>query len=147
MRIHAKWIDDMTIAEAVNLKNCLIENNHQQQPVTFHERTGHFLPSEKSQVQTLLTEIFEYTKKNEMQINESKTNVMLFNRSKKFDFAPNLKIGDSGPLSVVEEVKILGMKIRYDLSWSSNTKMMCGKAYSIFWILRRSKFLGYVRFI
>ena len=92
MRIHAKWIDDMTIAEAVNLKNCLIENNHQQQPVTFHERTGHFLPSEKSQVQTLLTEIFEYTKKNEMQINESKTNLILFNRSKKFDLAPNLKI-------------------------------------------------------
>ena len=142
MRMHAKWIDDMTIAEAVNLKDCLIENPSLQHPLPFHERTGHSLPHERSQVQSLLTEVFEYTKKHEMKINESKTNVILFNRSKKFDFAPNLSIGNSSPLNVVEELKILGITIRSDLSWSTNTRIMCGKAYSRLWILRRLKPLG-----
>ena len=142
MRMHAKWIDDMTIAEAVSLKDCLIENPSLQHPLPFHERTGHSLPHERSQVQALLTEVFEYTKKHEMKINESKTNVILFNRSKKFDFAPNLSIGNSSPLNVVEELKILGITIRSDLSWSTNTRIMCGKAYSRLWILRRLKPLG-----
>ena len=140
--IHVKWIDDMTIAESINLKSSLESNTCQQHPVSFHERTGHLLPPEKSKVQGLLTELLNYSIDHEMRINESKTNAILFNKAKKYDFFPNLTVGNSSQLKVVEEIRILGIVIRSDLSWSANTKVMCGKAYARLWILRRLKPLG-----
>ena len=77
-----------------------------------------------------------------MKINEVKTNDILFNKAKKYDFMPSLTVGDSSPLNVVEEIRILGVVIKSNLSWHSNTKVMCGKAYARLWILRRLKPLG-----
>ena len=140
--IHVKWIDDMTIAEAIHLKSSLEIDYSQQHPVTFHERTGHRLPPEKSKVQGLLTELLKYAEDHEMKINEAKTNAIIFNKAKKYDFLPHLTVGNSGQLNVVDEIRILGIVVRSDLSWSSNTRVMCSKAYARLWILRRLKPLG-----
>ena len=142
-RIHVKWIDNMTAAEAVNLRKCLVDQTSpQQHPLTYHERTGHVLPVESSKIQHLLNDLLQYTAKHEMKVNDAKTNVILFNRSKNYDFLPRLTIGQSEPLKVVEEIKILGIIVRSDLSWASNTRAICSKAYSRLWILRRLKPLG-----
>ena len=77
-----------------------------------------------------------------MLINESKTHVILFNKARLYDFEPKLTIGNSEQLEVVDEILLLGVKIRSDLSWSSNTSFMCQKAYTRLWILRRLKALG-----
>ena len=45
-------------------------------------------------------------------------------------------------LEVVEEVKLLGVTIRSDLSWSSHSQQMCQKGYSRIWMLRRLRPLG-----
>ena len=45
-------------------------------------------------------------------------------------------------IDVVEEIKLLGLIIRSDLKWSSNTNAMVAKAYKRLWILRRLKNLG-----
>ena len=140
--IHLKWVDDMTVAECINLKDSLVETTTHVHPVQFHERTGHSLPEASSSIQELLNELLVYSESNQMKINSQKTMAILFNKSKKYDFLPQLRIGDSDPLKVVEELKLLGVLVSSDLSWAANTRAMCSKAYSRLWILRRLKPLG-----
>ena len=62
-RIHLKYIDDMTVAEAINLKQQLVINPdpNPPRPLQYHERTGHILPEGQSEVQTLLTGLNTFT--------------------------------------------------------------------------------------
>ena len=76
-----------------------------------------------------------------MKINVKKTKVMLFNTAKKHDFTPTMRIEDD-LLEVVEEFKLLGVKITNDLKWNTNTKYITTKAYSRLWMLRRLKTFG-----
>ena len=50
--IHLKYVDDLTLAEAINLpKNVVsLADNERHQPDMFHARTGHVLPLDKSKV-------------------------------------------------------------------------------------------------
>jgi hypothetical protein len=77
-----------------------------------------------------------------MVINENKTKVMLFNQGWKYDFLPHIRTDSGDMLEVVEEVKLLGLVIRSDLSWKSNTENLCKKAYNRLWMLRNLKKLG-----
>ena len=42
----------------------------------------------------------------------------------------------------MEEMELLGVMVRSDLKWHSNTKMLCEKGYRRLWILRNLKRLG-----
>ena len=66
---------------------------------------------------------------------------MLFNTAKKNAFTPALKINNE-TLEVVEEMKLLGVKITTDLKWNSNTKYITTKTYARLWMMRRLKLLG-----
>ena len=77
-----------------------------------------------------------------MKINHGKTKVILFNNAQKYDGTPNLSLQNDTPLEVVEQVRLLGVEIRSDLSWRSNTSAICQKAYSRMWMLHRLKPLG-----
>ena len=49
---HAKFIDDLTLAESLNLREKLKKDERKHdQPLLFHQRTGHFLPEDSSNVQ------------------------------------------------------------------------------------------------
>ena len=143
-RIHLKYIDDMTVAESLNLKKVLIENpdNNPSRPIQYHKRTGHILPEGLSAVQNLLKEIQIYSENHEMKINDSKTKVILFNKSRKYDFLPDCHFVEGQMLQVVEEVKLLGVMIRSDLSWSSHCQQICQKGFSRLWMLKRLKPYG-----
>ena len=52
-----KFIDDMTLAESIHLKEKLIINPNPVQPFQYHEKTGHVLPLENCQLQTQLDEL------------------------------------------------------------------------------------------
>ena len=77
--IHLKYVDDLTLAEAINLpKNVVsLADNERPQPNMFHARNGHVLPLDNSKVHKQLVKTLEYAKANEMQINYKKTIVML----------------------------------------------------------------------
>ena len=45
-------------------------------------------------------------------------------------------------IETVEEIKLLGLMVRNDLSWKANTDAMTKKAYSRLWILKRLKAQG-----
>ena len=66
---------------------------------------------------------------------------MLFNPAKKLDFMPSFPIDDK-EISLVEKTTLLGLVIRSDLSWSSNTEYIVKRCNSKLWILRRLKRMG-----
>ena len=75
------------------------------------------------------------------EVNHRKSNAMLFNTSKNHDFTPSLSINYE-LFEVVEEIKLLSVKISDDLEWTSNTKYIPTKAYGRLFMLRRLKNLG-----
>ena len=79
------------------------------------------LPVENSKVLKQLHETRNYAEKNSMKINYKKTKVMVFNKCKKWDFMPELEV-EGNRLELEEEMRILGLVLRSDLKWSSNTK-------------------------
>ena len=128
--IHLKYVDDLTLAEAVNLPEKLVPVNTNERPLpdTFHARTGHSLPAEKSAVQQQLIKINQHAIENEMQINLDKSKVILFNPCNSIDFMPKIELNGS-ELDLVEKIKLLGIVIRSDLKWSDNTDNMIKRAY------------------
>ena len=62
-----------------------------------------------------------------MVINKNKTKVMLFNSGKKYDFLPKIQTDDGTTLEVIEEGELLGVLVRTDMSWKSNTDQLCKK--------------------
>ena len=129
-KIHLKFIDDMTLAESINLKSNLLENPdpNPARPFQYHERTQHLLPQHKFQLQNVLDDLKIYTEVHQMKINQNKTKVIMFNNAIKYDFQPYLTLEDDCPLQVVEEIRLLGVQVRSDLSWCSNTDSMCKSA-------------------
>ena len=112
------------------------------QPFRYRERIGHFLTTESSKLQTMLNELEVYTNEHQMKINRAKTKVIVFHNAISYDFHPTLTLENDTQLEVVEEIRLLGVLIRSDLSWKSNTSKMCQTAYTRLWMLRRLKPLG-----
>ena len=72
-----------------------------------------------------------------MKVNKNKTQVMLFNKSRKWDFPPKVIFSDGKQLQVVSQIKLVGVILSDDLSWHKNTQYICQKARLRLWILRR----------
>ena len=66
---------------------------------------------------------------------------MLFNTQKVRDFNPTMYI-ENTHIEVVEELKLLGVKITSDLKWNSNTEYITKRGYKKLWMLRRLKTYG-----
>lgn len=140
--IHLKYIDDLTIAEAIKLKDLPTNPaDMRPQPDNYHARTGHFLPPDKSTVAKKLYDVETYANEHLMKLNNKKTKLMLFNSARNYDFISSLKIGDD-ELETVETMRLLGVVLRSDLKWSTNTHEMTGKGYKKLWILKRLKCHG-----
>ena len=74
-----------------------------------------------------------------MVINETKTKVMIFNQATSIDVHPTVKLDQNKILEVVDEMKLLGVMIRSDMKWHSNTKNLIVKSYQRMWMLRNLK--------
>ena len=141
--IHLKYVDDMTLAETINLAEKLVEVpcNVRPMPDDYHARTGHILPDNTSLVQKQLIKTLEYAETNQMKINYKKTKVMIFNPCTSKDFMPNLELANH-ELEVVEEMRVLGVILQSDMKWAANTDNMVKKAFKKLWVIRRLKGLG-----
>ena len=130
--IHLKFVDDLTLAEAINLPEQLVKVPGSQELT---------LPVLKSRVYRQLLEVRDQAETNQMKLNYKKTKVMVFNPCKSQLFKPSI-ILEGNPIEVVEETKLLGLTIRSDMKWVSNTENMVKKGSKRLWLLRRLKFLG-----
>ena len=130
--IHLKFVDDLTLAEAINLPEQLVKVAGSEE-LTF--------PVQKSKVYRQLLDVKDKADENQMKLNYRKTKVMVFNPCKSQVFRPKFSM-EGNNLEVVEETKLLGLIVRSDMKWNSNTDNMVKKASKRLWLLRRLKYLG-----
>ena len=136
-----KYIDDLSMAEALRLDTSLCSSNDLHGPKNFHDRNGLMLPQENSALQRRLNELVDYVHAHDMVLNTKKTKIMPFNFTKKFDFVPEFQL-ENQSLEVVYETKLLGVICSTDCKWSKNTTYIVQRATSKLWFLRRLKVLG-----
>ena len=72
-----------------------------------------------------------------LEVNVKKTKVMIFNKSRKYDFPPEFHFRDGNILECLEETKLLGILLSSSLKWDSNTNAICKNAKTKLWLLRR----------
>ena len=106
-------------------------------PVNFRERTNQVLPVHNNQLQLYIQDIEKYAVENRMVINKKKTQIMIFNKSQKWDFPPEIHFNDGQQLEVISEAKLVGLMMSDNLSWHKNTAFICKRARTKLWILRR----------
>ena len=116
----------MMAAEALYLKENLVKMSDPVRPLQYHERTLHILPTNKCKMQTFMDQLVNYAKQHDMVINQHKTKAILFNQAKNYDFLPEIQV-DGIELDVVEQIRVLGVTLRSDLSWSENTDKPIGR--------------------
>ena len=68
---------------------------------------------------------------------------MTFNKSKKFDFPPEVHFANNQLLEVISETKLVGVIISNDLKWKKNTDYVCQKARTKLWTLRRLRKMSF----
>jgi hypothetical protein len=143
--IHLKYVDDLTMAEAINLPANLVSVPEDVRPMPdmYHARTGHVMPDqeEHSRVLQQLRKTKQYADENDIKINLKKTKMMLFNPCTSIDFLPQFAFDDQ-ELEVVEEMRVLGITITSDINWATNTHNMVTRANKKLWVLRRLKNSG-----
>ena len=81
--IHMKYVDDLSLAQAINLKECVIPNPNPTHPLNYHERTNHILPACNYTLQEDLNNISNYAKNHQMIINTEKSKVRASGRTRK----------------------------------------------------------------
>ena len=96
---------------------------------------NHYLDPQSSKSQQYLDKISDWTKRQEMKLNSNKTKYMIFNPSKNHQFNTRLEL-EGQVIEQVQETKLLGVIIRDDLSWKSNTRFITKKAYKRMIILK-----------
>ena len=133
----------MTQCASLNLKEMAVPdpNPTKDLPKQFHERTGHIFPVDKNPIQAEVNKLKAYARDNKMVINEAKTKIMLFNSAKKIDILPYIELTEGYPIEIVDEAKLLGLVIRSDLKWQSNTDIII-KSYIRMLVIKTLKRYG-----
>ena len=135
-----KFVDDGSVAVSINLKTCLSDDPRiRPLPLNYHERTCSVLPPENNLLQYYLDDVEKFAFENKMRINPKKTKIISFNKSRKYDYPPELKLSDGELLDVVTDVRLVGVIVDQTLSWQKNTDYICHKATQKLWVIRRLK--------
>ena len=79
------------------------------------------LPPDACQLQKQLDELQTYSHDNQMKINRSKCKVMIFNSLRRYAVKPRLTLSEEGAEYFVQNLKLLGVKLRSDMRWCDNT--------------------------
>ena len=141
--LKVKYIDDATQAASVNLKKSLmIDPQERPRPLSFSERSRMIIKPEEDVLQQEVDSFCQFTIDNRFVINKGKCFVMKFNRSRKYDFPPEIQVGGGSTVNVVSTLKILGIQVEDTLKWNAQVKQMTERATKTIWVIRRMKSLG-----
>ena len=129
-----KFIDDLSVLEIINIGlasyNC---NQHVPSDIGIDNL---FLDPGNIKSQEYLKNIESWTENKEMKLNTDKTNYMIFNFSTKLQFNTRLRL-EHNKLDQIHETKLLGLVLRDDLSWKSNTGELTRRAFSRMIIIKK----------
>ena len=122
----------------VEMVEMYLQNKYTQTPDVGNG--SKYLPPTSYGMQDTLNQLSSWTSDNLMKMNAAKCNYMVFSRSKE-QFSTRLTI-DHAVLERKQSIKILGVWLSDDLSWSRNCKEICIKAYSRMSMLTKLKYVG-----
>ena len=132
-----KWVDDLTTLEIVNLITIgLSSYNFRQHVASDIPEHGQFVNPDNLLTQNYIHTLDKWSDLHLMKLNEKKTNILLFNFTKKYQFATRLKLKGSN-IEQVNEAKILGTIVTDSLSWDANTKRIIKKCHMRMQLLRQ----------
>ena len=97
--------------------------------------------NESETLQRALNLELNHTLQNNMTINESKCNVINFNFSKKKQIPQNLNLNGK-MIQTVDKIKLLGVIITNDLTWTENTSYICSKVNKKLHVINKLKHFG-----
>ena len=113
-----KYIDDVTILEIVNLLSIGLASHNSKLQVPSNI-PAQFIAAKKLKSQEILTKADEWSTENKMKLNVKKSNLMIFNYTKNYQFGTNLELNGQ-TIDVLQETKLLGTIITDDLKWTKH---------------------------
>ena len=133
-----KFIDDLSILEMINLISIGLAsyNCKLQVPSDINVDHNQYLPPQNIKSEEYLKGITDWTHANLMKLNPDKSTFMLVYFTENFQFNTRLSL-DGNLLQQVHETRLLGVVIRDDLTWQSNTDLIVRQAYKRMIILHR----------
>ena len=132
-----KYIDDLSMLEFVNLISIGISNYNFKAHVASDVAIGNkYLTPENIQSQGYIKNIEDWTQSKEMNLNVNKSKYMLINFTRNYQVNTRLHM-ENKLLPQVKETRLLGVILRDDLSFKSNTENITKSAYKRMVILHR----------
>jgi hypothetical protein len=133
-----KYSDDLSILELVMLADILTEYNFLDHVASDIGVDQLYFPAQGTQIN--LDKIALWTQDNLMMLKESKTNYILFTRSRA-DFTTRLTINGKF-IERQNHVKLLGVWLQQDGGWGKHVKETCKKAYIRMGFLTKLRYAG-----
>ena len=131
-----KWVDDLTILEIINLVNIgMSSHNFRQQVASDIPVHGQIVQNQELKTQHYLTKINQWTTRQKMEINQSKTKAMILNFTNQHQFTTRIQLKGKS-IEIVDKMKVLGVTITNKLDWSENTAILVKKVNMRMQLLR-----------
>ena len=130
-----KFIDDLSILEIINLASQGISsyNTKHHVPSDIADHNQYMAPANLKS-QQYLDKITSWIDDHLMKLNVDKSKYLTVNFTNNYQFSTRLCL-DGAQLEEVSETKLLGLIVRNDLKWHSNTDFVVKKAYKRMLIL------------
>ena len=131
-----KFIDDLSMLEIINLISIGLSSYNCHSHVPSDVATSNlFLDPANTKSQGYLDNVAKWTENQEMKLNTDKTKYMIFNFSINYQFNTRMSI-TGGKIDQISQTRLLGLVLRDDLSWKSNTSELTKRAYTRMIILK-----------
>ena len=139
----AKYMDDATLQEAVDLTTTLASKVDRSGPLPWWEASGKLLPNQNTIMQSEIECLKKISDDREMVLNASKTKLMIINFSKNHQFQSLLTIPDSSSkIELCFQTKLLGYWLTSDMKPAFHVTNILKIAYSRLWAISRLKSAG-----
>ena len=136
----AKYMDDATLQEAVELSSTLATKLDRSGPLPWWESSGKVLPNQNTIMQSEIETIKQLSDDREMVLNPDKTKLMIVNFTHLHQFQSLLTIpGSSSPVELCFETKLLGYWLTVDMKPSRHVEYILKIAYGRLWTITRLK--------
>ena len=135
-----KYCDDLEVLELVLLGDILTEYDFKQHVASDVGLNQKFLDSNGCKMQQNLDTIAKWTDDNLMQLNEEKSNYIIFTKARE-EFAARLTLNNK-LLERKNVTKLVGVWLEEKGGWARNTAEICKSAYAKISMLTKLKYAG-----
>ena len=139
----AKFMDDATCQEVVDIFTALATNIDRSGPLPFCESSGKVLPQQNSLLQNEIDNIKRISDAREMKLNAKKTFLFVVNFTKNHQFKPFLKVpGENDYLETVPKTKLLGYWLTTDMKPHVHIEYLLSIVNKRMWAITKLKLVG-----